>query len=95
MCLIYLVLEVGRKSTNIGIPIGLTIGDDDCKKWQEHSFVLVIMCVRLSQKNRSARLDESDSIQKRKLPRKYVRKVCAITAECVSCYICRLFTTGT
>ena len=49
MCLIYLVLEGGRKSTNIRLAMGVTIGGDAAKS-VKNTHLLVIMCVRLSQK---------------------------------------------
>ena len=64
-CLIYLVLEGGHKYTKIGLAMGVTIGGDAAKSG-ENTHLLVIMGVRLSQKIGYARLDESDSIKKRK-----------------------------
>ena len=58
MCLIYLVLEGGRKSTKNGIAMGVTIGGDAEKKWQEHSFVRDNVREAIAE-NWSARLDES------------------------------------
>ena len=49
MCLIYLVLEGGRKSTQIGLAFGVTIGGDAAKSGK-NTHLLAIMCVRLSQK---------------------------------------------
>ena len=49
MCLIYLVLEGGRKSTKNGIAMGVTIGGD-AEKSGRNTHLLGIMCVRLLQK---------------------------------------------
>ena len=46
MCLIYLVLEGGRKSTNIGLALGVTIGGDAAISGKK-THLLVIMRVRL------------------------------------------------
>ena len=48
MCQIYSVLEGGRKSTKIGLSIGVTIGGD-ATKICKNTNLLVIMHVRLSQ----------------------------------------------
>ena len=49
MCLIYLVLYRGHKSTKNGLAMGLTIGGD-AEKIGRETPVLVIICVRISQK---------------------------------------------
>ena len=49
MCQIHLVLEGGRKSTKIGLAMGLTIGGDAAKSGK-NTHLLVIMRMRLSQK---------------------------------------------
>ena len=48
-CLIYLVLEGARKSTKIGLAMGVTTGSDAAKSGKK-THLLVVMRVRLSQK---------------------------------------------
>ena len=48
-CIIYWVLEEGRKYTNIRLATGATI-EGDAEKSGKNTHLLVIMCVRLSQK---------------------------------------------
>ena len=60
------------------------MGGDDAKKSGENAQPLAITRVRPSQKNRFARLDESDSIQKKmKRPGTTYKKLCAIALEFV------------
>ena len=49
MCLIYLLLEGVRKSTKIGLAMGVKIGGDSAKSGK-NTHLLVIMHVRLSHK---------------------------------------------
>ena len=49
MCIIYLVLGGGRKSTNIRLAMGVKTGGDAAKSGKNTN-LLVIMCVRLSHK---------------------------------------------
>ena len=64
MCLIYLVLEGGRKSTKNGLSMGVTIGGDAGKSGKNTN-LLVIISVRLSQK--IVRLDLTNQTQLKNL----------------------------
>ena len=48
-CLIYSVFEGGHKSTKIELAVGVTIGGD-AEKSGKNTHLLVIMCLRPSQK---------------------------------------------
>ena len=50
MCIIYLVLEGGHKSTKNGLAMGVTISCGASKSGKD-THLLVVMRVRLSQKN--------------------------------------------
>ena len=85
MCLIYLVLEGGRKSTKIGLAIGVKIGGDAAKNGK-NTHLLVIMRSRLLQKICLLDLTNWNRVKKQ-MAKNNVQKVIASTAELVSCYI--------
>ena len=62
--------------------MGVAIGGDDDKNGN-NTLLLGGNVREAISENRSARLDESDSIQKNETAIKYVQKRCAINAECV------------
>ena len=57
------MLEGGRKSTKVGLPMGVTIGGDSVKSGSKTFFFSANVCEDITE-NWSARLDELDSIQK-------------------------------
>ena len=92
-CLIYLVLEWKRKSTNIVLARGVKIGYDTEKSGKNNN-LLVITRVKLSQKsvwsNWQIWLNS-----KNEMARHNVLRLCAITVEFIYCYIRGNITTHT
>ena len=81
MCLLYLMLEGGRKSTKIGLAMGMKIGGDTTKIGN-NTHLLVTMRVRLSQKIGLLDLTNWTRFKKRKWLEKRT-KVCVINEELI------------
>ena len=79
MCQIYSVLEGGRKSTNNGLAMGVTIGGKSGK----NAYLLVIMRVRLSKKIGLLDLTNRTRFKKRKRLETTYEKCARLNAEFV------------